>query len=206
VTFNSRQWSIHNKHSIYFHVRQCLVSLGPLESLLGLGDEVRHHVGDELLLVVVDGAVAVDDVNAVLAKSHRGGEEGSVGDGGLDEGALGDALLAREGSHDAVSELSSGVGHGESGRASASLGLDDLVTTEHDALSEGIALGIGESGLGLNLGEEGNDGGARVSSDDRDACLRCETSPYKHTRQNIRQHDNHDDEHEIEVRERQIEF
>ena len=130
-----------------------LVGLGPLDALLGLGDEVGHHVGDELLLIGVDGAVAVDLLHTLLAEGDRGGEEGGVGDGGLDKCALGHTLLPRQASHDGVGKLGAGIGHRKGGRTAAGLGLDNLVTAKHDAVGEGVALGIGKGRLGLHLGE-----------------------------------------------------
>ena len=58
-------------------------------------------------------------------------------------------------------------GHGEGSGSSAVLGLDDLVTSELDALGEGLEVGLSEASV-LDLGEEGENGGSGVSSDDGD--------------------------------------
>lgn len=79
-------------------------------------------------------------------------------------GSTGGAYL-----EEGLGELESGVGHGEGGRASTLLGLDDLITTKLDALDKGI------SGLVVLWGEgwggqaqEWDDGLARVAADDGD--------------------------------------
>jgi hypothetical protein len=91
--------------------------------------------------------------------------------GRLDVGAEGDVLLAVDGAEDGIGELGSGVGHREGGGSSSVLGLDDLISTELDALDEsGESVSSSLNNL-LALGglrEEGNDGGSRVTSDDGD--------------------------------------
>jgi len=46
-----------------------LVVLGPLETLVSLGDEIRHHVSNEFLLVVIECAKVVNGLHALLAQS-----------------------------------------------------------------------------------------------------------------------------------------
>lgn len=111
---------------------------------------------------------------SIGAEGDGGGEEGDslVGvEGRLDVGAEGDVLLAVEGAEDGVGELGSGVSHREGSGSGSVLGLDDLISTELDALDEsGEAVSSSLDNL-LALGglrEEGNDGGSRVSSDDGD--------------------------------------
>lgn len=64
-----------------------------------------------------------------------------------------------------------GVRHGESGRAEAILGLDNLVTAKLDAVDERIVLLIGDRDGGSDLAEERDDGLARVATDDGDGQL-----------------------------------
>ena len=111
---------------------------------------------------------AADDVDGLLGtagtKLNGHGEvlsAGGLGDGittlhtwEVDVAGLDDALLALGGLDDLLGEAVygqsirlcvhrrdvpvTGVGHGESGRAGTLLGLDDLITTELDALYESI--------------------------------------------------------------------
>ena len=152
-------------------------ALGPstkllLRFLLGgelntLGDVLLELVdagGLELLLVGGEGTDGVDLLNAVLAKLDAGAEEANLGlDIGLNEGALNDALVTTNGLEEGEAELRTSVRHGESGRASAVLGLDDLITSVLDTLGEGLDLFFGE--LETGLAEERHDGGTRVSTD-----------------------------------------
>jgi hypothetical protein len=122
-----------------------------------------------LLLVVSDLANGVDLLNTVGAELDVGREVLAalvLEEGRVNKGGLNNVLLALGSLEQRLGEAGTGHGHGESGRASAVLGLDDLVTTELDALDV-----VGEL-LALKavagLGEEGNDGGARVASDDGD--------------------------------------
>ena len=87
----------------------------------------------------------------------------------VDKGWLDDALLALSGLEQALGETGSGHGHGESGGSGTALGLDDLVTTELDALDVLIALGALERVTGL--GEERNNGGSGVTTDDGDGLV-----------------------------------
>lgn len=111
---------------------------------------------------------------SIGAEGDGRGEEGDslVGvEGRLDVGAEGDVLLAVDGAEDGVGELGSGVGHGEGGGSGSVLGLDDLISTELDALDEsGEAVSSSlDDLLALDgLREKGNDGGSRMSSDDGD--------------------------------------
>lgn len=101
-----------------------------------------------------------EEVNALVLVQRR-----------VNESGLNDALLALRSAEEGLSEASTGHSHGEGGRASTVLGLDDLVTTELDAVYEviaGLALNAGVVGLG----EERDDGDAGVATDDRDELLR----------------------------------
>jgi hypothetical protein len=92
-------------------------------------------------------------------------------EGRLNVGAERDALLALHGAEERVGEVGTGVGHRESSRSGAVLGLDDLVTAVLDALDErgeGLAALLDNLLAGRELREEGDDGRARVATDDGD--------------------------------------
>lgn len=85
----------------------------------------------------------------------------------LDKGGLDNVLLAGDGGlEEGVGEAGTSESHGEGGRAGSVLGLDDLVTSELDAVSQSLDLLLGEGVAGL--GEKGNDGDTRVTTDDGD--------------------------------------
>lgn len=63
------------------------------------------------------------------------------------------------------------IGHGESGRTSTILGLDDLITTELDAVDESVVLVVGNGDAGRDLAEKGQNGLAGVTADDRNSEL-----------------------------------
>lgn len=81
---------------------------------------------------------------------------------------LGDARLASElGVEQSLSEAVASSSHGEGGGTSAVLGLDDFVTSKLNAVGQSLDGLLVEGGEGgLSLGEEGDDGGARVATDD----------------------------------------
>lgn len=181
------------RYRIYFCTKMgCLEllgggSAGEVDTLLDVGAELLDGGGDELLLVVVHLADGEDVLDTVLAELDVDGEPlnllaellpdllasgvGREVNVGLDLGGL-----AVEGSlEDPVGELGTGVSHGEGGRATTVLSLDDLVTTELDTVDESVALLLvvkdrrGEGGV--RLGEEGDDGGAGVAADNGDLVL-----------------------------------
>ena len=119
-----------------------------------------------------DLADGVDLLDTVGAELNVGGEEVDalvLEERGLDEGGLDDALLALSGLEEGLGEAGTGHGHGEGGRASTVLGLDDLVTTELDALD------VGGKGLALEvvaaLAEQRDDGLAGVATNDNDVLV-----------------------------------
>ena len=59
-----------------------------------------------------------------------------------------------------------GVRHTQGCRTGAILGLDDLITTELDAVDQGVVLVVGDGDGRLDLAEEWDDGLARVAADD----------------------------------------
>lgn len=86
----------------------------------------------------------------------------------LDERRRDDVLFTVHPSDDRVGEQGAGVGHGEGGGSGTGLGLDDLVTAELDTLDQGL-VGLARDSLGdRGLGEEGDDGHSRMSTDDGD--------------------------------------
>lgn len=156
--------------------------MGKGNTLLDVALEALNSSRKQLLLVVVQrGERVLGLLGTVGAELNGDGEELKTTDGGLDgvtawdgevnKGWLDDVLLAGSGAEDLLSEAESGVGHGEGGGASTVLGLDDLVTTELDAVDEGGELVGGDVGGGLGLAEEGDDGLAGVAADDGDGGL-----------------------------------
>jgi hypothetical protein len=85
---------------------------------------------------------------------------------GVDEGGLDDVLLALSSLEERLGEAGTSHGHGESGRASAVLGLDDLVTTELDAVNVVVVLLALEGVAGLR--QERDDGCAGVATNNGD--------------------------------------
>lgn len=66
-------------------------------------------------------------------------------------------------------ELERTVSHAEGGRTSTVLGLDDFITTKLDTVDELLVLlALSNRASLLGLGEERNNGNARVATDDRD--------------------------------------
>lgn len=140
-------------------------------TLLDVLLEVTQAGLDELLLVGIDLADGVDLLNTLGAELDAGAEELDalvLVEGRLDKGGLNDTLLALNGAEDGVSHAGTGHGHGEGGRASTILGLDDLVTTELDTVDE---LSIGAQVGVVALGEERDDGDTRVATDNGDVLV-----------------------------------
>lgn len=140
------------------------------DTLLNVLLEVNEAGLDELLLDGVDLADGQDLLNTVGAELDLGGEEVDalvLVEGRLDESGLND-LLAVSGAEEGVSHAGTSHGHGESGRAGTVLGLDNLVTTELDALDE---LSVGAQVGVRALGEERDDGDTGVATDDGDVLV-----------------------------------
>jgi hypothetical protein len=150
-------------------LRNLWVLLDPLNTLLDVLGEVSDAGVKELLLVVCDLANGVDLLYTVGAELNVGGEVVAalvLEQRRVDKGGLNDVLLTLSSLEERLGETGTGHGHGESGRASTVLGLDDLVTTELDAVNVLFELLALEVVAGL--GEEGNDGGAGVTTNDGD--------------------------------------
>lgn len=152
------------------YMRFLRVGLDEVNTLLDVLLQVNQAGVKELLLVLVDRANLVDFLDTVGAELDTGGEEINtlvLEQRGVDEGGLDDALLALSGTEEGLGEAGTSHGHGESGRASTVLGLDDLVTTELDAVDQGVAGLTGDGGV-AGLGQQGNDGDTGVTTDDGD--------------------------------------
>ena len=120
-----------------------------------------------------DLANLVDLLGTVGAELNLGGEEVDtlvLVVGALDEGGLDHTLLTLGGAEEGLGEASTGHGHGESGGSSTVLGLDDLVTTELDAVDELIAGSAVNAGV-VGLGEERDNSDTRVTTDDGDVLV-----------------------------------
>ena len=118
-----------------------------------------------------DLADGVDLLDTVGAKLNVGGEEVDalvLEERGLDEGGLDDALLALSGLEEGLGEAGTGHGHGEGGGTGTVLGLDNLVTTELDAVDKGIAGLAGDGGV-VGLRKQGDDGHTGVATNDGDS-------------------------------------
>jgi hypothetical protein len=150
-------------------LRNLWVLLDPLNTLLDVLGEVSDASVKELLLVVCDLANGVNLLYTVGAELNVGGEVVAalvLEQRRVDKGGLNDVLLTLSSLEERLGETGTGHGHGESGRASTVLGLDDLVTTKLDAVNVLFELLALEVVAGL--GEEGNDGGAGVTTNDGD--------------------------------------
>jgi hypothetical protein len=155
-----------------FHALKCKhlrVLSGELDTLGDVALEVREAGIEELLLVLGDLADGVDLLDTVGAELDVGGEVLDalvLVEGRVDEGGLDDVLLALGSLEERLGEAGTSHGHGEGGGTSTVLGLDNLVTTELDALDVAVELLARQVVAGL--GEEGNDGSAGVATDDGD--------------------------------------
>lgn len=139
-------------------------------TLLDVLLEVNQSGIEELLLVGADVTDGEDLLNTVGAELDLGGEEVDtlvLVERALDESGLNDALLALSSLQEGLGEASTGESHGEGGGTGTVLGLDDLITTELDAVDElvtDLALNVGVVGLR----EQRNDGDTGVTTDNGD--------------------------------------
>lgn len=122
--------------------------------------------------MVGDLSDGVDLLDTVGAELDVGGEVLDalvLVERGVDKGGLDDVLLALGGLEQALGEAGAGHGHGERRAARAVLGLDHLVAAELHAVHVLVEL------LALErlarLGQEGDDGRARVAADDGDVLV-----------------------------------
>jgi hypothetical protein len=84
----------------------------------------------------------------------------------VDKGGLDDVLLALSSLEEGLGEAGTSHGHGEGGRASTILGLDDLVTTKLDAVDVAVELLALE--VVARLRQERDNGCTGVTTDDGD--------------------------------------
>lgn len=145
------------------------VLLDPLDTLLDILGQIGQAGIEELLLVVGDLADGVDLLNTVGAELNVGGEVLAalvLVQWGVDEGGLDDVLLALSSLEERLGEAGTSHGHGKSSGTGTVLGLDDLVTTELNALDVAVELLALE--VVARLGEEGNDSSTGVATDNSD--------------------------------------
>lgn len=146
------------------------VGLDKVNTLLDVLLKIAKASLKELLLVSSDVADGEDLLSTVGAKLDLGGEEVDtlvLVERGLDEGGLNDTLLALGGAEEGLGEAGTGESHGEGGGTSTVLGLDNLVTTELDAVHELVAGGTFDVGV-VGLGEERDDGDTGVTTNNGD--------------------------------------
>jgi hypothetical protein len=146
------------------------VGLDEVNTLLDVLLQVSQAGIEETLLVLVDLANRVDLLNTVGAELDAGSEEVNtlvLVQRGVDEGGLNDTLLALGGTEERLGETGTGHGHGEGGGTGTVLGLDNLVTTELDAVDKGIAGLAGDGGV-VGLRKQGDDGHTGVTTNDGD--------------------------------------
>lgn len=128
---------------------------------------------DQALLVGADLTHRVDLGHALGAQLHIRGKVLNVlarKHVRLDKRGLDHTLLASDrGLEERVGEARAGKCHGQGGGAGTVLGLDDLVAAKLDALGQSLNLGVREGVAGL--GEQGDDGHARVTANDGDLGL-----------------------------------
>lgn len=156
-----------------FHgINRLWVLLDKLDTLGDVALEVLQADVEESLLVggdLANGVDLLDTVGAELDVRREVVDALVLVERRVDEGRLDNTLLTLSSPQQALGEASTGHGHGERGRASTALGLDNLVTTELDAVDvlgelltlEGVA----------GLGEKGNNGSARVTTDNGDVLV-----------------------------------
>lgn len=131
--------------------------LREVDSLLDLGGQILDHKVISSLLTWAELRKRQDILHSLGSKLNWGSKELAAilsGHRRLDKGALNNALLARGSLEQSVEEVGSRIGHGESSRSSAVLSLNDLITTELDALGEGLDISLREACV-LDLGEKG---------------------------------------------------
>lgn len=167
--------TIYNAKTSHFWLHSSICCLGRgLDKVDTLGNvllQVGQTSVEELLLF---GRNGTDGVNLFNTSGSELDVAGKVLDtlvlvqGALDKRGANDTLFTVQTPNDRVGKESTGIGHGEGGGTGTSLGLDDLVTTELNPVDESLVSltldTLGDAGLG----EKGNDGNTRVTSDDGD--------------------------------------
>lgn len=162
-------------------------------SLFNVLLELRQASGKEFLFLSRDLANGVDLLNTVRLVKHQNQQTETFRNGGntyaelnvrseevnalvsiqraLDKSRCNDILLAVQATKQSVRKSSTSIRHRERSRTSAILGLHNLITTELNPMHQLLVLLTG-NGLAIGrLGEERNDGGSRVTTDNSDGCL-----------------------------------
>merc|ERR1712212_960027 len=155
-----------------YHLSYLLEFGGKFNTLGNFSLELLLGGSDQVVLKVIHGTKTQVLLNGtVLREEHGGGEVldvDTVNVVGGDVGTL-DNLLAVHGADDAIGEACCRVCHGEGGRTTASLSLDNFGARILNALgkgADGIGVEVVNDALGHQLGEDGNDGDAGVSTYD----------------------------------------
>ena len=143
-----------------------LVLVRELDALVDGRLELRDELLEPALLVVRDVAHGEHLLGAIRPELHLGREIGQVRHGRRDVGALVNFSLAGETAEARLGHPRGSVRHGERRRTRASLRLHNLGARVLDADGERLELFGGELGAGVGLGEEGEDGDARVAAND----------------------------------------
>lgn len=133
---------LHRLHSLllYSHLLTLVhlwVLFDELDTLVDVASEVLEADVEQLLLVVGDLTDGVDLLDTVGAELDVGGEVLDtlvLVQRRVDEGGLDDVLLALGGLEQRLGEAGTSHGHGEGGGTGTVLGLNNLVTTELDAV------------------------------------------------------------------------
>ena len=113
-------------------------------------------------------------LNTIRAKLNLRSEELTplvLVEGAVDKCRLNNASLTLSSLEQALSESSTSHGHREGGRTSTILGLDDLVTTELDAVDQVLELLARNVGV-AGLRDQRYDSDTRVATDDCDVLIR----------------------------------
>jgi hypothetical protein len=124
----------------------------------------------QTFLVSSQLANRVDLLDTIGTKLDLGGEEVHtliLVQRAVDESALDNTGLALGSLQQALSEAGSSHSHGEGSGTSTVLSLDDLITTELDAVDEVVELLAGDVGM-AGLGDEGNNGSAGMTTNHGD--------------------------------------
>ena len=157
---------------ILFGLGHLRVLLGELDTLVDVALEVVQADIEKLLLVLGDLADRVDLLNTVGAELDVGGEVLDalvLVERRVNESGLNDVLLALSSLEEGLGETGTGHGHREGGGTGTVLGLDDLVTTELNAVDVVVELLARQ--VVARLGEKRNDGSARVTTNNGDVLI-----------------------------------
>lgn len=137
-----------------------------LDTLLDVLLEILQACVQQLLLVVGQLADIVDLLDTIWAERDLGSEEVDalvLVEWAVNEGWLDDVRLALSSSEQALGESSTSHSHGEGGRTSTILGLDDLVTTKLNSVDESVELLAGDIGV-AGLRDQWDDGDTGVTT------------------------------------------